>query len=372
MSYSNKVLSVSDTQHTDIIHLHQALELAKIRRGFCAPNPSVGAIIANEQGEVVAAGFHHEAGAAHAEIAALQQLSSPSLAKNATMYVTLEPCCHWGKTPPCTEALLKAGLKRVVYGYRDPNPIVAGQGAQALQAGGVVCDYVPTPEIQSFYTSYAYWLKTKKPFVTSKIAMTLNGKIAGPRGERVQITGETLQEFTHYMRKHSDAILTTAKTIIADNPQMNARYLGEVHAKPIYIVDRHLATPLTSAIFSTAKTVTIFYGQNPDAEKLSQLQAQGIRCFEMVVTQQGLSLPHIIEQVGADGIHDLWIEAGGALFSALMTEQLLQHAFLYIAPQWIHQGMPAFTTDFSLIDAAQRVHWEQMGSDVLCEVHWYT
>jgi diaminohydroxyphosphoribosylaminopyrimidine deaminase/5-amino-6-(5-phosphoribosylamino)uracil reductase len=364
------IVNQDDVQHIDQIHLHQALELAKIRRGFCAPNPSVGCVIISQAGELIATGYHLEQGAAHAEVAALNNLKDSSQIFAATVYVTLEPCCHVGATPPCTDALIKAGVKRVVYGYRDPNPVVFGKGELALQAAGIQCDYLAIPEIQAFYTSYQHWQTHKMPFVTAKIAMTLNGMIAGTNNSRIQITGEALQEFTHYLRKHSDAILTTAKTILHDNPKLNARYENEIFKKAIYVLDSQLSTSLSAEIFSTAKAVTFFHGDQVDIKNHQELVKKGVRCIEVERTHYGLSLPQVLNQIGADGVHDLWVEAGGKLFNSLMSDQLLQRAFIYIAPTWLTEGISAFSSDFSFATCTQQVHWEQMGTDVLCEIHW--
>jgi diaminohydroxyphosphoribosylaminopyrimidine deaminase / 5-amino-6-(5-phosphoribosylamino)uracil reductase len=368
-SHPDPIDDSNDLYNNDLIHLHQALELAKIRRGFCAPNPSVGSVIVNQTGKIIATGYHFASGAAHAETAALDSLTNRSQLLNATVYVTLEPCCHWGKTPPCTDALIKAGVKRVVYGYPDPNPVVAGRGALALQAAGILCDYLPIPDIQLFYTSYKHWLMTRKPFVTAKIAMTLNGMIAGKKGERISITGQALHDFTHYSRKNADAILTTAETIIHDDPQLNARYQNDIFKKPIYILDSELKTSPLSNIFSTAQSITFFHGSQPNLLNQAEFLKKGARCVEIDRTKQGLLLQQVIMQIGSQGVHDLWIEAGGTLFSALITEQLLQRALIYIAPKWMSEGTLAFSTDFSFGDE-QLVRFEQMGNDVLCEIHW--
>lgn len=362
----------SDQRSADLIHLFQALELAKIRRGFCAPNPAVGSVIVSQADEVISAGHHFIAGGPHAEIVALNNLTNRSLAKNATVYVTLEPCCHWGKTPPCTDALIKAGVKRVVYGCADPNPLVFGKSALELQRARIICDYLPVPEIESFYASYKHWLNTQKPFITAKIAMTLNGKIAGKNGERIQITGESLHHFTHYSRKNCDAILTTAETILHDNPQLNARYQNEIFAKPIYILDSQLTLSPSANVFSTAKSITLFHGNTPNRLNQQQLIKKGARCIEIDHTKKGLSLQHVMTQIGMEGMHDLWVEAGGTLFAALLSEHLLQRAFIYIAPKWINNGKSAFSTDFSFTEGKQSVRFEQMGNDVLCEIRWYT
>ena len=305
-------------ENNDLIYLAQALNLAQIRRGFCSPNPSVGAVITLEN-KVIATGYHLACGSPHAEVDALKKLSMR--AQGATIYVTLEPCSHWGRTPPCTDALIQAGIKRVVYSYNDPNPEVTGKGAFALQLKGIRCDYIPLPEITTFYASYHHWLETKTPFITAKIALTLDGKIAGKSGERIQITGKALQEFTHASRKTADAILTTIKTILYDDPQLNVRLSNETIAKPIYILDSELNFPCTATVLKTAKSLTLFHAHDANPMHQQQLIKQGIRCIAINKNEYGLDLKQAIQQIGQDGIHDLWVEAGGKCFAALAMQQ---------------------------------------------------
>jgi diaminohydroxyphosphoribosylaminopyrimidine deaminase/5-amino-6-(5-phosphoribosylamino)uracil reductase len=352
-------------ENQDPFYLHQALELAKIRRGFCAPNPSVGCVIVREH-KIIATGFHFAAGQPHAEPDALKKINHD--AKEATAYVTLEPCCHFGRTPPCTDALIKSGVKRVVYGFRDPNPIVAGKGEAAIKAAGIECEFVPIPEINSFYESYRYWHQTQKPFLTAKIAMTLDGKIAGKLGERIQITGAALGEYTHYCRKNTDAILTTAKTIIHDDPQMNARYENQIIPKKIYILDSDLNLPLKSQIFHTAKSMTVFHAEEFLQDRQQALIEHGVTCIPVARKQEGLDLQQVISVMGKEGMHDVWIEAGGKSISAFLKQNLLQRALFYIAPRVMGEGMSAFSEPFDF--RAQQVRWQQVGHDVMCDVNW--
>ncbi|MGB6976420.1 MAG: bifunctional diaminohydroxyphosphoribosylaminopyrimidine deaminase/5-amino-6-(5-phosphoribosylamino)uracil reductase RibD, partial [Gammaproteobacteria bacterium] len=238
-------------------YLLEALELAELRRGFCAPNPAVGAVVV-KQGRVLATGYHKASGQPHAEAEALGSLGDE--ARGATLYVTLEPCCHLGKkTPPCTELLIARGIREVYYGFTDPNPQVAGLGAQALQAAGIPCKHVPLASIDEFYQSYAHWWQTRQPWLTAKLALSLDGKIAGAKGKRMNITGAELQQYTHTLRHQADALLTTARTILNDDPQMNVRLGDKVIAKPLYIIDRELYLPLTARIWQTAKTICILH-----------------------------------------------------------------------------------------------------------------
>ncbi len=351
----------------DSLYLLQALECAKLRCGFCAPNPAVGAVITFND-KILATGYHFAAGSPHAEIDALKKLNNKAI--GATIYITLEPCCHWGRTPPCTEALIQAGIKRVIYGYRDPNPLVSDKSALLLlQAKGILCEHIPLPEIDEFYKSYQYWHDTKMPFITAKIALSLDGKIAGKSGERIQITGHALQEFTHAARKKTDAILTTVKTIMCDDPNLNARDTNEIIAKPLYILDSKLQISPIMTVFKTAQSLTVFYAEDTQ-KQLQKLTDLGVRCIQLDKSTQGLDLHPVIKSIGQEGIHDLWVEAGGKCFSALIMQKLVQRALVYIAPRWIGEGQTAFPDNFSLEVAECKIYWQQVGNDALCDIRW--
>lgn len=358
---------INDASINHTHYLLQALDNAKIRRGFCAPNPSVGAVIVSETGDILSTGYHLAPGLPHAEIDALTKLKN--IPANSTMYVTLEPCCHYGKTPPCTDALTKSGIKRVIYAYKDPNPIIAGRGEANLRASGIDCEHFFLHEIDEFYKSYAYWHETKKPFVTAKLAMTLNGMIAGKNSEPIKITDSEINLLTHQYRKSHDAILTTTKTIIADNPQLNSRLDNEVFAKPLYILDSKLELPLNANVFSTAKTITVFYLKNSVPQNIQQFEARGVRCIG-VDENKGLSLEQIVRIIGEDGIHDLWIEAGGTCFGEFLRRQLLNRGLIYVAPHWVDEGKVAFSPGFQFDLQSEQIKWRQIGKDVLCEINW--
>lgn len=356
-------------QDLDQLFLLKALSFAEHGRGYCAPNPSVGAVIVNQDGDILATGYHHGAGKPHAEIDALQKIQHQ--AQGMTIYVTLEPCCHTGKTPPCTDALIQAGIKRVVYGYQDPNPIVFGKGAKLLVKQGIDCEHFPIPEINAFYESYHHWQTTKKPFVTAKIALSLDGKIAGKAGERVQITGEALQELTHFYRKSADAILTTIKTIQIDNPKLNARYQDAIIPKRLYVLDRELGFSPESMVSSTTQSITLFHSKQASVSRQNELQGLGLRCIAVDENQQGLDLCAIVDLIGTDGIHDLWVEAGGKCFSSFVKNNLLQRALVYVAPCWLGEGVSAFDKELSLCSNNAQTCWQQVGSDVMLEIRYH-
>ncbi len=348
-------------------YLQQALQQASINRGFCSPNPAVGAVIVNQAGQVIAQGTHRGPGTPHAEVDAIRQLST--IPPSATIYVTLEPCCHFGRTPPCTNAIIEAGIKKVIYGYKDPNPIVAGKGEKILHEAGVECELYQTPEIDAFYESYAYWHHTKKPWVTAKLAMTLDGKIAGAAGQPIKITGDETNQFTHQQRKLHDAILTTAKTILADDPQLNARIGETTIAKPIYILDRELRLPLDSRILTTAHSITVFYAASTNTSSLEALQKAGVKCIAVRTVDSRLDLAEVVSAIGTDGVHDLWIEAGGACFAAFHQAKLLNKSLIYIALHTQMNGQHAFTSQMDFREA-KKITYKQIGNDNLCEMRW--
>lgn len=352
---------------TDIHFLEQALTLAAIQRGFCAPNPAVGAIIVNQTNDIIATGYHLGPGQPHAEIDALNKIKEPT--DLHTLYVTLEPCCHVGRTPPCTDAIINAGFKRVVYGFNDPNPLVSGQGARLLYAAGIDCEHISIKAIDDFYESYAYWQQTHYPFVTAKLALTLDGKIAGKHGEPVQITGSALNAKTHLFRKASDAILSTVKTIIADDPQLNARIENNTFAKPLYLLDSQLQLPLNAKIFITAKHITVFHAHDANQDKKNALMKKDVRCIAVNSSDNRLDLTQVLQHIGQEGMHDLWVEAGGQCFSALIDKKLIQRAYLYLAPRWLGDGKSAFKNDF-LLPRGKSTQWQQHGDDVFCEIRW--
>jgi diaminohydroxyphosphoribosylaminopyrimidine deaminase/5-amino-6-(5-phosphoribosylamino)uracil reductase len=350
-------------------YLLQALELAELRRGFCAPNPAVGAVVV-KQGQVLATGYHKASGQPHAEAEALALLGNE--ARGATLYVTLEPCCHVGKkTPPCTELLIARGIREVYYGYVDPNPQVAGRGQQTLQTAGITCAHAPVAAIDEFYQSYAYWWQTRLPWLTAKLALSLDGKIAGANGKPLAISGMELKHYTHTARRRADALLTTARTVVNDDPQLNVRLDGEVLAKPLYVIDRELTLPLTAHVWKTAKSLCVFHKPTADAQRRAALEKQGASCVAIEETANGLNLPEIIAYLGSQGVQDVWVEAGGRCFQALVTAKLLQRALLYIAPQVLGaDAWTAFSEPQNFLQTANQVRWQQIGQDAVCDLRW--
>ncbi len=345
--------------------LLKTLELALRRRGFCAPNPSVGAIVVKNN-QIVSESVHHCAGENHAEVNALRQLSYPI--GEAVLYVSLEPCGHHGRTPPCVDEIIASGITEVVFAYRDPNPLVIeSHTPHKLAQAGIRCTQVDVAEIEAFYQSYHHWMCCQKPFVTAKIAQTLDGAIALADGTPVAITGQEAKEFTHTMRLRSDILLTTAATILNDDPQLNVRLGEEAIAKPIAILDNDLSITKQANIFQTSTKQYIFYDKAHGANKTDTTDCQYIP----VDCQEGhLDIAQVLTILGEIGFHDVWVEAGGQLTSHLLSHQLLNRLYCYIAPKILAAPKKKafyFNDAYSLPSNAS-CRWFSLGQDGVLEI----
>lgn len=341
-----------------------ALEQAYLGRGSCAPNPSVGAV-AVCAGEIIAQSWHHGAGTPHAEKLLLEKITSNL--SDVTLYVTLEPCNHWGKTPPCVDAIIEHGIKKVVYAYRDPNPIVKSNNTpRILGDHGVEFLHYPLDVIDQFYESYHYWMVTNKPWVTVKLAQTMDGKIAGVNGERLQLSNAACADFTHQQRLHTDIILTSARTVNQDDPLLNVRLQGNETAKPVAILDCRGTLKPTAKIFQTAKHCHIYHGEDyPSAFPPPN------STLHYIPTAQGLlNLEAVIQDLGQQGFHDVWVEAGGTLFSALHLARLVNRTYLYIVPKILGQAAVSAFHHIDLFNHPRVVKWQAMGDNMVASLDW--
>jgi len=344
-------------------YLSRALALASQRRGYCAPNPAVGAVVVCD-GEIVGEGCHWQAGKPHAEVMAIK--NAGKRAEGASIYVTLEPCNHQGRTPPCTQLILDSGIQRVFYAHADPNASVIGGGGQFLVDNGLEVVTVDMPDIAAFYQSYDHWLQHQRPWVTLKLAMSLDGKIAGPAGQRIQITGKQSKQLTYYHRRHSDAILTTQATILADNPTyLSLPDEGDTET-PLFILARKPVLPASLHIFRQPRQITVLHDANVDSKILSDLHGRGIKTQGIKSTDNYVDLLSILNYIGAQGIHNLWVEAGGRLSQAMFEADLVHTALLYVAPKWLgSDAMPAFQSLEAPWAPAKQIFWFRAGEDIV-------
>lgn len=350
-----------ESMHKDF--LLAALEQARLGRGQCAPNPSVGAVAVKDN-QVIAKAWHKGAGTPHAEQLLLSQLD-PGL-DDVTLYVTLEPCNHWGRTPPCVNSIVEYGIKNVVFSYKDPNPLVKANDTPAfLCHEGIDVIHHPLEEIDVFYESYRYWIDSGLPFVTAKIAQSLDGKIAGSSRSRVHLSNELCHDFTHIHRLYADAILTTAATIINDNPFLNARTCGQQVSKTLFIIDRQLLLTSNENVFRSDSKKIIFFDSQLEPPVSSSIEYVAIRTDDDL-----LSLFDVMQYIGECGYHDIWVEAGAKLFSNLHALQLVNRTHVYITPTVLgpdaYNGYPN-ALEFS---KAKLIEWQEVGNNMILSLTW--
>lgn len=341
-----------------------ALQQAWLGRGLCAPNPAVGAVLV-QKNQIIRRDWHKGAGTAHAEQLVLQNL--PAERDDMILYVTLEPCNHWGKTPPCVLAIIESGIKRVVFGFRDPNPVVAANDTpRLLAAQGIDVIHFPLPEIERFYQSYQYWTRSKMPWITAKIAQSLDGKIAAPGGKPVTLSNDLCAEFTHTQRRHSDLVLTTVRTIIQDDPSLNARCADGVFSKAIAVLDHRLSLPGDARIFTTANTIHIFH----ESGRLVENPLPGCHYHAIPVIDGLLDLLAAVKVLGQLGYHDVWLEAGGRVFSAMHEQGLVQRTYLYLVPDILGpDAIPAWhERDF--FKRQHTITWQAQADNMIACVDW--
>jgi diaminohydroxyphosphoribosylaminopyrimidine deaminase / 5-amino-6-(5-phosphoribosylamino)uracil reductase len=315
-----------------------ALRLAAKGQGTTSPNPMVGAVVVR-QGRIIGQGFHLRPGTPHAEILALRQAGDR--ARGATLYITLEPCCHLKKrTPPCVPEILRSRIRRVVIAMQDPNPSVKGKGAAALRRAGLsVTVGVARSEVEELNKSYCHFMKTGRPYVILKAGMTLDGKLATATGESRWITSVASRREVHQLRRSADAVLVGVGTVLADNLSLTARtgrrFEQLTRRQPLrIIVDSRLRTPLKAQILAQqhkAKTVIATTPAAPAARR-SQFQKKGIELLMLPVDQRRVSLSALLRELGRRGIMSLLVEGGSEVNAAMLKAKLVDHVRLYMAP----------------------------------------
>lgn len=389
----------AEQQSIDESFMRRALDLARNGYGWTNPNPMVGAVIVKD-GRIIGEGWHTKCGNLHAEREAFAHCAEDP--RGATLYVTLEPCCHWGKTPPCTEAIIGNNIARVVVGAPDPNPLVAGEGVRQLREAGIeVAEKVLLQECLDINKVFFHYIQTKLPYVIVKYAMTLDGKIATKTGASQWITGESARAHVHTQRHRFSAIMVGIGTVLSDDPMLTAR-LGEskdliaswktesefmedpfpddvLSNNPVRIIlDSSLRIPLHAKLVATAKEIpTIIATLSTDEKRVAKLQAHGC---DVIVTRScngKVDLQDLMEQLGQRGIDSVYVEGGATVHAALIESGLVDEVHAYVAPK-IFGGrqapdpvggegveIPAEALQFS------KVATKQLGQDVLfeCEVN---
>ncbi len=317
--------------------MKRAIELAKQGSGWTAPNPLVGAVVV-KNGRVIGEGYHRKYGELHAERNALAACSEDPA--GATLYVTLEPCCHYGKTPPCTEIIIEKKIAKVVIGSRDPNPKVAGKGARILREHGieVVEDYM-REACDALNPVFFHYITTKTPYVVLKFAMTLDGKIATRTGASKWITGEAARNHVHQLRGRYAGILAGIGTVLADDPMLNCRIDG-AHQPLRIILDSHLRIPMGSRLVRSAKEYPLLIvcnESNRDREegtsRIQKLEEAGAKVWTLPEKNGHPDLNVLMQRLGEEKIDSVLIEGGGTVNEAALKAHIVHHVYAYIAPK---------------------------------------
>lgn len=352
--------------------MQHAITLAKQALGTTSPNPAVGAVVVKD-GAIIGEGFTLPPGQRHAEIGALQQAGD--LAQGATLYSTLEPCCNFGRTPPCTQAIIAAGIKQVHVAVIDPNPLVAGKGCAELEDAGISVVQEESEEAAQLYEAFAKHINTGLPFVTAKFAMSLDGKIATRTGDSKWVTGPEARNLVQQMRRESDAIMVGVNTVLADDPQLTARDQGgqPLTRQPLRVVmDSHCRTPATAKMLQEPGRTLIFTSAEASPEKVKALKAAGAK-----VVPTGLGADHRVDsslvtaELGRRDVVSLLVEGGGMVLGSLFDAGLVDKVYAFIAPVIIGgaeaaspvagQGVPKMAQAWRL----RRTKLESIGADWL-------
>ena len=355
-------------------YMARALALARRALGTTSPNPAVGAVIVKD-GVVVGEGYTQPPGCAHAEVVALAQAGEA--ARGATVYVTLEPCCHHGRTPPCTTALIAAGVAEVRVATMDPNPLVCGKGIEALRAGGIrVALGEGEAAARELNEAFFKYITTGRPFVATKYAMTLDGKIATHTGHSRWVTGPEARRRVHELRAAADAILVGVGTVLADDPQLTVRLEGEGASQRQpwrVIVDSLCRTPLSARVLSDAfvRRTLIATTEQAPREKVAAVREAGAEVLVLPLDEGRVDLRALAETLAGRGIISVLAEAGGTLTAGLLAAELVDKVYAFVAPKIVGGAAAPSPVDgegVARMDGACRLRLtrvERLGEDLL-------
>ena len=344
---------------TDRERMHQALALAEQSIGLSEPNPRVGCVIAAADARVIATGFTQQAGGPHAEAVALAAARAAGHdLRGASAWVSLEPCAHHGRTPPCCDALLAAGIARVVVASVDPNPLVGGQGLARLRAAGVDVVIDETGEFtaatRELNIGFFSRMRRSRPWLRLKVAASLDGRTALPDGSSQWITGETARHDGQRWRKRAGAVLSGIGTVLADDPRLDVRAVATARQPLRVLVDSALRTPPDARLFDAAGPVLV-YGARGDAARAGRLRARGAEVALLPGADGRVDLAALLADLARRGINELHVEAGATLNAALLRAGLVDELLLYLAPKLLGAGrdMAAFGPLRTLAEASE-------------------
>jgi diaminohydroxyphosphoribosylaminopyrimidine deaminase / 5-amino-6-(5-phosphoribosylamino)uracil reductase len=356
---------------TDEQWMKEVLHLAKKGRGRTSPNPMVGAIIV-KGGKVIGRGYHARAGDPHAEILSLQEAGGK--AKGGVLYINLEPCTHFGRTPPCAPRVIEAQVKRVVIGMEDPNPKVKGKGIFVLREAGIDVEVgILEKECRRLNEAFCKYIVKKEPFVVLKVASTLDGRIATRRGDSQWITGEAARRFVHQLRDRVDGVLVGIGTILKDDPMLTARVRGG-HDPYRIVLDSRLRISEKARVFERSPSrVIIATTREGSKEKKKRLERKGVRVLVLDSKEGRVDLKACLKRLGSVGIMTLLVEGGSIVNGSFFDERAVDKFYLFFSPKWM--GDPEApgifggqgVRDLAEVTHLRQIHSRRMGEDFLLE-----
>jgi diaminohydroxyphosphoribosylaminopyrimidine deaminase / 5-amino-6-(5-phosphoribosylamino)uracil reductase len=366
----------SNGTDADRVWMRKALRLAARARGRTAPNPLVGSIVVRG-GRRIASGYHVRAGLAHAEASALARAGAR--ARGATLYITLEPCAHHGRTPPCVDTVLASGVRRVVIGALDPDPRTAGRSVRRLRRAGIdVCVGVEAQACRELNRGFESRLRRGRPHTILKLAASLDGRIATRTGDSHWVTGEPARAFVHELRDAVDAVAVGSGTALADDPELTARRGGRVVHRPLRIVvDTQLRLSPRARMLDRARpgSTLVLCAKRAAAARRRRLEAAGARVVPIATRGSHLDLKRAWRALAAHGVNEVLVEGGGGLAAALLRAQLVDRLYLFLAPILIGADGRPMLADLGVTTLQRalrlaRVEWRRVGEDLLLVGEW--
>ena len=358
-------------------YMHRALTLAKNGMGKTSPNPMVGCVIVDSNQNIIGEGWHKQYGCSHAEVEAINNAHENNHdVRGSTVYVTLEPCSHYGKTPPCAKRLVEEGVSRVIVGMRDPNQLVNGKGVKILEESGIKVEYADEDienQCKLLNKGFIFVHKYHRPFVTLKAAMSLDGKMCLDNSYSKWITGIEARTEAHVMRSENDAVLAGVNTVLNDDPELTVRYVEGVNPLRV-ILDSQLRTPPDAKIISHDNKCLIITSENASSDKAKILEDNGARVARVALSHNNnhhIDIKSALEYLASQGILTLMAEGGAGVISSFLSERLADYVKFFIAPRIFGEGKGiSLNMNFADVNSAftlSGVEARRCGSDVIIE-----
>ncbi|MCS6988062.1 MAG: bifunctional diaminohydroxyphosphoribosylaminopyrimidine deaminase/5-amino-6-(5-phosphoribosylamino)uracil reductase RibD [Chloroherpetonaceae bacterium] len=351
----------------DEFFLSKCLSLALRGAGKVSPNPMVGCVIVRD-GNIIGKGWHERCGEAHAEVNAIRSVKDESLLEDSTLYVNLEPCSHFGKTPPCVDLIIEKKIPRVVVGCVDPNPKVAGKGIKKLKEAGVEVKVgVLKEESEALNEAFLKTHRARLPFVALKFAQSLDGRIATKTKDSKWITSEEARAYAHHLRNHYDATMIGSGTALADNPELTVRLVAGRNPKRI-LLDRQLRVPLQANVFNADAPTLVFTSRiNKRHPKVKALEQKGVRVFFVGEKSEHLNLLDVMKILNAEQVLSVMVEGGGRLFASLIKAELCDKLHAFVAPKLIGGDGVASVGDLGLKKISESVSLRNLSLKILSD-----